>query len=321
MKAFFLTILFSLLCLAPLNVVQSQIGNSDFETYGEESDEDRKKREKKEKKEREREEKRQAKEAARQAKQAEQAEKGDQAPKKQATKNKAEDSKISWNIDYLFEGEGLDTVYVKDERPQLSFRDQETVDYYFGQALKRVNNRDHKQAEKYLNRCLKISPKDKKLLQMRGNVRTELKKYRKARKDFKTALKANPNDPVVNYNFAAALVKSGKFKKATDHYSVAIENKPDYLLAYQGRGAALSMQKEYIQAIADYDKVIEMNGFFTAAFKGRGVAKASLVVTTMPSMIFHIPSSSIIMTACHTIIAVLPTMHSKNKKWLATISK
>jgi len=272
--------LFALICclflISGLNAY-AQPGTSDFETYGEQPVEKKKKKKTKKVKEKKEKEDKPKKEKDPSKKSNKDKPKGILGKNKDNNRKKSNASGdsdvISLDIDDLFES-NLDTVLVLDKRKIISFQDQQKIEYFYGQALQKVSNKNHEGALDFLNKSLKIDPKSKEVLQLRGNVYSEMNKFGKAKKDLKKVQALYPDDPTVNYNLAAVYSKLGKLKSAIEYFTNAIDNDPDYVLAFQGRAAALSLEKQFAAAINDYNQVLDKNSFFTPAYKGRGIAKS-----------------------------------------------
>lgn len=191
-----------------------------------------------------------------------------------SSKNKSSDV-ISVDLDGLY-NVTMDTVVVPGKRTQLDFKTTEDVKYYYNQALLKLTAKDYETALVFLNKSLKEDPHNKELLQLRGNIHTELLKYKKAIKDFNKAIKIDNTDELLYYNLGATYMKNGDLKKALQAFNYALQVKPKYLLALQSRAAAYTMDENFEAAIRDYNQVLDQNTFFLPAFKGRGVAKSML---------------------------------------------
>ncbi|OWY21068.1 tetratricopeptide repeat protein [Sphingobacteriales bacterium UPWRP_1] len=196
-----------------------------------------------------------------------------------AASNTGDTDVINLNLDVLYQVNFTDTVIVQDKRveaPQISFKAQEDVKYYYNQAVMKVNNNDYEAAIELLNKCIARDPSNKDVLQMRANCYTEMKKFKLAIKDYNKAIKLDSKDPILQYNKGSTLIKMGKFDDAIETFTKAVQYKPDYVYALQGRASAKTLKGDYDSAIEDYSLVLDQNPLFIAALKGRGVAKGLL---------------------------------------------
>lgn len=199
--------------------------------------------------------------------------------KGETTQNGNNTDVINLDLGALYQVNFTDTVLVQDKRittPEISFKTQEDVKYYYNQAVLKVNNSDFDAALELLNKCVARDPRNKDVLQMRANCYTEMKKFKLAIKDYNKAIKLDAKDPILQYNKATTLIKMGKFEDAISSFDKAITVKPDYIYALQGRASAKTLNGDYAGAIEDYSLVLDQNPLFIAALKGRGVAKGLL---------------------------------------------
>lgn len=182
---------------------------------------------------------------------------------------------IRVNTEVLYGGK-LSTHVVEGERIEPTFKEEQDNKYYYNQALLKLNSNDHEAALEFLNKCMDVDPNDKEYLQLRGNVYTELGKYRKAVADFQQALSIDEENPVLHYNLGSTYAKMGKMDDAITSFSGALERNPEYLLARQGRAAAYTITGNYDTAINDFNDALDQNMFFTPAVMGRGISKSLL---------------------------------------------
>jgi len=168
----------------------------------------------------------------------------------------------------------IDTIEVRTEGyADLDGKTKQKFKFNFERGLMKISLEDHKDALKYLQKCLEMTPDNEEVLQLRGNTYVALNKFKAAKKDFEFALTKKQNDAVLFYNYAITNSKMGNFKEAVTAFDKAIELRPDYMLAYQGRATAKTMTGDFEGSLKDYNKAIAINAYFTSAYKGRGVSK------------------------------------------------
>ncbi len=182
---------------------------------------------------------------------------------------------IRVDLDGLYNVDIEPAVEVRERRKKsLSFKDKEDIKYLFNQSILKVNAKDFETALIYLNKCVTAEPFNKEYLQMRGNVNSELGKFKKAIKDYNKAIEADRADPLLHYNKASTLLKMDKLKEAVKAYDRAILIDPAYINALQGRASAKTLLGDYESSIMDYNRVLDQAAFFIPALKGRGVSKS-----------------------------------------------
>ncbi|MCB0514875.1 MAG: hypothetical protein R2798_08230 [Chitinophagales bacterium] len=275
----FINSLFFLLCVLSTTTLVAQIGGNDFEMYGNNSSSKDKKVSKDKNaakdKEKDKKSKKDNKVKESPTKTVVQSQGHPIEATKESELTTTKDGKLIMKLDLgdIYYTANIDTVYVSSSRKKLSLRDEESIKYYYREAIDRIDEEDYESAVKMLSWCLKKDPYNKDLLQLRGNSYVELDMLKKGQRDLEKAANYAPKDPIINYNLGAVNVKLGKTEAAIQNFTKAINEKPDYVLAYQGRASANISARNFTQAIADFNQVIDFNGLFAPAYQGRGIAK------------------------------------------------
>ena len=103
----------------------------------------------------------------------------------------------------------------------------------YNKGRKFLMNGDNLNAIRYLNRALKISPKNTSVLNTLGTAYQHQKKYSIAMKYFKKALKIDPNDFVAYINIGVIYMELKKYEFAVANFRKAYEIDPESEIAQQ----------------------------------------------------------------------------------------
>jgi len=117
---------------------------------------------------------------------------------------------------------------------------------------------EYDEALKWVDKLIKVNPKEARLHRMRGAVLRNMGEYRKAINAFKKAILLDPNEP--KGYFERGLYYDIKFMRdrALADYNEALRLNPDFIQVYIAR-ASRYMPHEEAKALADFDKAISLD--------------------------------------------------------------
>jgi tetratricopeptide (TPR) repeat protein len=127
-------------------------------------------------------------------------------------------------------------------------------------------------APAYFTERLRVSPKDRWLLVMRGISWHCSNDYDKAIRDYTEALALKPDDPWALHARGSSRMGKKEYAEAVKDYSEALRVSPKFASALRGRGGAYLELKEYDKAIADFTEAIRLDPEVARGFYQRGRA-------------------------------------------------
>ena len=126
------------------------------------------------------------------------------------------------------------------------------------------------------DRALTLRPDDADALNNRGNALCELKRYDEALASYDKAIALKPDYAEVLNNRGNALRELNRLDEALASYNRAITLRPDYAEAHTNRGNALLDLKRPEDALASYDRALTLRPDYAEALNNRGNALREL---------------------------------------------
>ena len=118
---------------------------------------------------------------------------------------------------------------------------------------------DTTQACSILATAIKLFPKNTDLLETRGQIYFEQRKYDLSNDDYKKILEIDPNTYEGYMGYGRNLVKQKEYAKAKELFSKVIQLYPEYVSGYSFRGEANMLMKRYAESADDFIKALSMD--------------------------------------------------------------
>jgi tetratricopeptide (TPR) repeat protein len=144
-----------------------------------------------------------------------------------------------------------------DEALKLEPRDRQALGLR-GRALYHMGQYDRALAA--FNELLRHYPRSDRAFNERGLVHVRKGDLDAALADYESAIKLNPKNVPARNNRALVFARQNKLDEAIAAYNEALLINPDYLLAYNNRARAYEAKGELESALTDYKHVAERQG-------------------------------------------------------------
>ena len=132
-------------------------------------------------------------------------------------------------------------------------------------------NRNFDKAKEFLEKAIKIQPKNMNILNNLGAAYKGLGKSEEAINFYQKVLEIDSNHTNANYNLGIEFYKLKEFKKAKNYLVKTIKIQPNYALAHFSLGNLQKEFKEFKKAKLSYLKTIELRPNFAGAQNNLGL--------------------------------------------------
>ena len=131
--------------------------------------------------------------------------------------------------------------------------------------------RNFDKAKEFLEKAIKIQPKNTSILNNLGTAYKELGKSKEAINFYQKALEIDSNHSNANYNLGVEFYKLKELKKAKNYLEKTVKIQPDYALAHFSLGNVQKEFKELKKAKLSYLRAIELRPNFASAHNNLGL--------------------------------------------------
>jgi tetratricopeptide (TPR) repeat protein len=177
---------------------------------------------------------------------------------------------IKVKTDTLTYGEGFEFIV------PVKLLEENNAYEYFSAANDYFKNGNLKQANKLVNKAIKIDGSNPDFYLLKAWISTENLEYSDAILSAEKAFKIAPNDWRTSYCKGYCKFAQGDFLGATVDYTKVLALNETSFLAYEGRAAAKMQLKNYQSALEDYNITIMLKPAYSKAYFGRGLSKYNL---------------------------------------------
>jgi tetratricopeptide (TPR) repeat protein len=199
----------------------------------------------------------------------------------EATIKATKKSKNQTDSSQLAKGRMLKAVEVKQVRAktkskfgiEVSQLTKEKAAFYLARAMKAIDIKDYKSAEKYTKKALDINPNYCEAWMLHADLYGIFGYFEKAVKDYSKAIEANQSMVPAYYNRGVIYLKMSNLENAFSDFNKAIALDSNYIVAIGGRASVSMYKKDFLNAIIDYSRIIQLNPYFNPAYKARGIAR------------------------------------------------
>jgi predicted O-linked N-acetylglucosamine transferase (SPINDLY family) len=143
-------------------------------------------------------------------------------------------------------------------------------------GVSELNCLHFEEAEKFLQRAVKVDPRSAEAHSNLGLACAKLKRFEEARKCQEMAIALNPNFPTALTNLGNVLMRLRRYQQAVEAHDRAIRLEPDYADAYNNRGMALLLLDRGAEADASFDRALSLQARHVAALVGKAMVSMRL---------------------------------------------
>lgn len=148
---------------------------------------------------------------------------------------------------------------IADITKAIQWADEPNAEYYQLRSGYYASKSEFALARQDMDAALQLEPRSARLLQARGGLNAQEKKYAEALADYKAAMALGVDDSAINNNMAWSMFNLGQAQDALPYAQKALQLMPDSVPALDTRGHIYAALGQRELAIADFRAVLARN--------------------------------------------------------------